>query len=177
MKRDPDNSLILLQQIIRRTREVRGGGEGGVPPPPAFRSFVSNVSVLRQALQECQYELVAPLATMFSSTLLQVQTTRCTGCSMTCCSSPKSEQTFVLHGCLQTPHCPPDSGLLPEAEELFRRFLTWPEPFSSVCRNLLTTLQLEQKAPGKCVCVLVYVVLFLAIGRPLVARLKHAVNV
>lgn len=84
---------------------------------------------------------------------------------------------FILHGCLQTPHCPPDSGLLEEAEEVFRCFLTWPEPFSSVCRNLLTTLQLEQKAPGKCVCVFVYVVLFLAIGRPLVAHLKHAVSV
>uniref|UniRef100_H3D9B0 Phosphoinositide 3-kinase regulatory subunit 5 n=1 Tax=Tetraodon nigroviridis TaxID=99883 RepID=H3D9B0_TETNG len=91
VKRDPDNFLILLHQIIRRTRE---------------------------ALDKCQYELVAPLAIMFSSTLLQ------------------------------TPHCPPDSELLEEAEEVFRCFLTWPEPFSSICRNLLTTLQLEQKAPG-----------------------------
>ncbi|XP_011610740.2 phosphoinositide 3-kinase regulatory subunit 5 isoform X2 [Takifugu rubripes] len=91
VKRDPDNFLILLQQIIRKAREV---------------------------LEECQYELVAPLAIMFSSTLLQ------------------------------TPHCPPDTKLLEEAEEVFRHFLTWPEPFSSVCRNLLTTLQLEQKAPG-----------------------------
>lgn len=81
----------------------------------------------------------------------------------------------MLHCCLQTPHCPPGSELLEEAEEVFRCFLTWPEPFSSVCRNLLTTLQLEQKAPGKCVCVRVCVVLFLALVFPLWARWKHAV--
>lgn len=34
------------------------------------------LSVLLQVLEECQYELVAPLAIMFSSTLLQVQVTR-----------------------------------------------------------------------------------------------------
>lgn len=31
------------------------------------------LSVCLQALEECRYELVAPLAIMFSSTLLQVQ--------------------------------------------------------------------------------------------------------
>lgn len=31
------------------------------------------LSVCLQALEECQYELVVPLAIMFSSTLLQVQ--------------------------------------------------------------------------------------------------------
>ncbi|XP_070683824.1 phosphoinositide 3-kinase regulatory subunit 5 isoform X2 [Pempheris klunzingeri] len=91
VKRDSDNFLILLQQIIRKTREVQ---------------------------EKCQYELVAPLAIMFSSTLLQ------------------------------TPYCPPDKELLEEAIEVFRCFLTWPEPYSSVCRNLLSTLQLEMKAPG-----------------------------
>ncbi|KAM3865293.1 phosphoinositide 3-kinase regulatory subunit 5-like [Diretmus argenteus] len=91
VKRDPENFLILLQQIIRKTREV---------------------------LEQCQYELVAPLAIMFSSTLLQ------------------------------TPYCPPDTELLEEAIEVFRCFLTWPEPYCSVCRNLLSTLQLEIKAPG-----------------------------
>lgn len=34
VKRDPDNYLILLQQVIRRTREVRGGGEGKNPRCP-----------------------------------------------------------------------------------------------------------------------------------------------
>ncbi|XP_069024352.1 phosphoinositide 3-kinase regulatory subunit 5 [Embiotoca jacksoni] len=91
VKRDPENFLILLQQIIRKTREVQ---------------------------EQCQYELVAPLAIMFSSTLLQ------------------------------TPYCPPDTELLEEAIEVFCCFLTWPEPYCSVCRKLLSTLQLEIKAPG-----------------------------
>ncbi|XP_034044373.1 phosphoinositide 3-kinase regulatory subunit 5 isoform X2 [Thalassophryne amazonica] len=91
VKRDPENFLILLQQIIRKTREVQ---------------------------EQCQYEMVAPLAIMFSSTLLQ------------------------------TPYCPPDTKLLEEAVKVFRHFLTWPEPYCSVCRNLLHTLQLEIKAPG-----------------------------
>lgn len=91
VKRDPENFLILLQQILRKTKEVQ---------------------------EQCQYELVAPLAIMFFSTLLQ------------------------------TPHCPPGSDLLQSAVEVFRRFLTWPEPYCSVCKNLLSTLQLEIKAPG-----------------------------
>ncbi|CAB1415202.1 unnamed protein product [Pleuronectes platessa] len=91
VKRDPENFLILLQQIIIKTKEVQ---------------------------EQCQYELVAPLAIMFSSTLLQ------------------------------TPFCPPDTELLQEAIEVFRCFLTWPEPYCSVCKNLLSTLQQELKAPG-----------------------------
>ncbi|XP_028422715.1 phosphoinositide 3-kinase regulatory subunit 5 isoform X2 [Perca flavescens] len=91
VKRDPENFLILLQQIIKKTKEVQ---------------------------DQCQYELVAPLAIMFSSTLLQ------------------------------TPYCPPDPELLEEAIKVFRCFLTWPEPYCSVCRSLLSTLQLEIKAPG-----------------------------
>ncbi|CAJ1053612.1 phosphoinositide 3-kinase regulatory subunit 5 isoform X2 [Xyrichtys novacula] len=91
VKRDPENFLILLQQIIRKTKKAQ---------------------------EQCQYELVAPLAIMFSSTLLQ------------------------------TPYCPPDTELLEEAIAVFRCFITWPEPYSSVCRNLLSTLQLEIKAPG-----------------------------
>ncbi|KAM7418919.1 hypothetical protein PAMA_016169 [Pampus argenteus] len=91
VKRDPEHFLILLQQIIKKTKEVQ---------------------------EQCQYELVVPLAIMFSSTLLQ------------------------------TPYCPPDTELLEEAMEVFRCFLTWPEPYCSVCRNLLSTLQLEIKAPG-----------------------------
>lgn len=50
---------------------------------------------------------------------------------------------------LQTPYCPPDAELLEEAVEAFRCFLTWPEPYSSVCRDLLSTLMLELKAPGR----------------------------
>ncbi|XP_041837983.1 phosphoinositide 3-kinase regulatory subunit 5 [Melanotaenia boesemani] len=91
VKRDPENFLILLQQIIRKTKEVQ---------------------------EQCQYELVAPLAIMFSSTLLQ------------------------------TPFCPLDTEILEEAVEVFCCFLTWPEPYSSVCKELLSTLQLEIKVPG-----------------------------
>uniref|UniRef100_A0A8C7UV36 Phosphoinositide 3-kinase regulatory subunit 5 n=1 Tax=Oncorhynchus mykiss TaxID=8022 RepID=A0A8C7UV36_ONCMY len=91
VKRDPENFLILLQQILRKTREVQ---------------------------DQCQYELVAPLAIMFSSTLLQ------------------------------TPFCPPATELLEEACEVFGCFLTWPEPYCSVCKGLLSTLHQELKAPG-----------------------------
>uniref|UniRef100_A0A3Q2Z5I0 Phosphoinositide 3-kinase regulatory subunit 5 n=1 Tax=Hippocampus comes TaxID=109280 RepID=A0A3Q2Z5I0_HIPCM len=90
VKRDPDNFIILLQQILRKTKEVQ---------------------------ERCQYEMVAPLAIMFTSTLLQ------------------------------TPYCPPDMELLESAMEVFSAFITWPEPYYSVCRNLLSTLQLEIKAP------------------------------
>ncbi|XP_055078351.1 phosphoinositide 3-kinase regulatory subunit 5 isoform X2 [Periophthalmus magnuspinnatus] len=91
VKRDPENSLILLQQILRKTKEVQ---------------------------EQSQYELVAPLAIMFFSTLLQ------------------------------TPYCPSDTHLLLNAMEVFRVFLTWPEPYCSVCKTLLTALQVELKVPG-----------------------------
>ncbi|KAG7279620.1 hypothetical protein CRUP_011713 [Coryphaenoides rupestris] len=38
--------------------------------------------------------------------------------------------------------------LLEEATEVFRCFLTWPQPYCSVCLDLLATLQQELKAPG-----------------------------
>ncbi|XP_068074412.2 phosphoinositide 3-kinase regulatory subunit 5 isoform X1 [Danio rerio] len=91
IKRDPDNFLILLQQILRKAREVQ---------------------------QECHYELVAPLALMFESTLLQM------------------------------PLCPSSEKVLTEACEVFHGFLAWPEPYCSVCRNLLSTLHQELRAPG-----------------------------
>ncbi|XP_048055521.1 phosphoinositide 3-kinase regulatory subunit 5 isoform X2 [Megalobrama amblycephala] len=91
VKRDPDNFLILLQQILRKAKEVQ---------------------------QECHYELVAPLALMFESTLLQM------------------------------PLCPSNGEILTEACEVFHGFLAWPEPYCSVCRNLLSTLHQELRAPG-----------------------------
>ncbi|XP_051567403.1 phosphoinositide 3-kinase regulatory subunit 5-like isoform X2 [Myxocyprinus asiaticus] len=91
VKRDPENFLILLQQILRKAREVQ---------------------------EECHYELVAPLALMFESTLLQV------------------------------PCCPSDGEILMEACEVFHGFLAWPEPYCSVSRNLLSTLHQELRAPG-----------------------------
>ncbi|RXM34237.1 Phosphoinositide 3-kinase regulatory subunit 5, partial [Acipenser ruthenus] len=91
VNRDPGNFLILLQQILKRTREVQVNSE---------------------------YVLVAPLALMFFSTLLR------------------------------TPFFPPDSTLLKEACEIYHSFLTWPEPYCSVCRDLLTFIHQELKAPG-----------------------------
>ncbi|XP_060774535.1 phosphoinositide 3-kinase regulatory subunit 5 isoform X2 [Neoarius graeffei] len=91
LKRDPENFLILLKQILKKARQVQ---------------------------EECEYELVAPLTIMFESTLLQ------------------------------TPFCPTGCELLVEAREVFHGFLTWPEPYSSVCRGLLTTIQQELRAPG-----------------------------
>lgn len=74
VKRDPDNSLILLQQIIRKTREVRGATSQGRHAAHRAPLTYPQLSVCLQVLEECQYELVAPLAIMFSSTLLQVHT-------------------------------------------------------------------------------------------------------
>ncbi|XP_051987071.1 phosphoinositide 3-kinase regulatory subunit 5-like isoform X1 [Xyrauchen texanus] len=91
VKRDPENLLILLQQILRKAREVQ---------------------------KQCHYELVAPLALMFESTLLQI------------------------------PRCPSVGEILTEACEVFHGFLAWPEPYCSVCRNLLSTLNQELRAPG-----------------------------
>uniref|UniRef100_A0AAR2LS14 Phosphoinositide 3-kinase regulatory subunit 5 n=1 Tax=Pygocentrus nattereri TaxID=42514 RepID=A0AAR2LS14_PYGNA len=90
LRRDPENFLILLQQILTRARKVQ---------------------------EQSEYKLVAPLAIMFESTLLQ------------------------------TPYSP-DGDLLAEACEVFHCFLTWPEPYSTVCHGLLTTLQQELRAPG-----------------------------
>ncbi|XP_041078364.1 phosphoinositide 3-kinase regulatory subunit 5-like [Polyodon spathula] len=91
VNRDPGNFLILLQQILKRTREVQANFE---------------------------YVLVAPLALMFFSTVLR------------------------------TPHFPPDCTLLKEACEIYHRFLTWPEPYCSICRDLLTFIHQELKTPG-----------------------------
>ncbi|XP_041076427.1 phosphoinositide 3-kinase regulatory subunit 5-like [Polyodon spathula] len=91
VNRDPGNFLILLQQILKRTREVQDNSE---------------------------YVLVTPLALMFFSTVLR------------------------------TPHFPPDCTLLKEACEIYHRFLTWPEPYCSICRDLLTFIHQELKTPG-----------------------------
>lgn len=75
VKRDPDNFLILLQQIIRKTKEVRPQRSKWIHCPlDVLWGNGSLLSVCLQVQEQCQYELVAPLAIMFSSTLLQVQT-------------------------------------------------------------------------------------------------------
>lgn len=50
----------------------------------------------------------------------------------------------------QTPHFPPDSDLLLKAAQTYHRFLTWPVPYCSICQELLTFIDAELKAPGKC---------------------------
>lgn len=74
VKRDPENFLILLQQIIRKTKEVRGRRALSKTTQGVSNEITVCFTVCFQAQEQCQYELVAPLAIMFSSTLLQVQT-------------------------------------------------------------------------------------------------------
>ncbi|XP_022380385.1 phosphoinositide 3-kinase regulatory subunit 5 [Enhydra lutris kenyoni] len=91
VSRDPGHFLILLEQILQKTREVQEKGT---------------------------YDLLAPLALLFYSTVL----------------------------C--TPHFPPDSDLLLKAARTYHRFLTWPIPYCSISRELLTFIDAELKAPG-----------------------------
>ncbi|KAM9596778.1 phosphoinositide 3-kinase regulatory subunit 5 isoform 2-T7 [Trichechus inunguis] len=91
VSRDPGHFLILLEQILKKTREVQEKGT---------------------------YDLFAPLALLFYSTVL----------------------------C--TPHFPPDSDLLLKAARTYHRFLTWPHPYCSICQELLTFIDAELKAPG-----------------------------
>ncbi|XP_059989940.1 phosphoinositide 3-kinase regulatory subunit 5 isoform X1 [Lagenorhynchus albirostris] len=91
VSRDPGHFLILLEQILQKTREVQEKGT---------------------------YDLLAPLALLFYSTVL----------------------------C--TPHFPPDSDLLLKAAKTYHRFLTWPIPYCSICQELLTFIDAELKAPG-----------------------------
>ncbi|XP_008563664.1 PREDICTED: phosphoinositide 3-kinase regulatory subunit 5 [Galeopterus variegatus] len=91
VSRDPGHFLILLEQILKKTREVQEKGT---------------------------YDLLAPLALLFYSTVL----------------------------C--TPHFPPDSDLLLKAARTYHRFLTWPVPYCSIYQELLTFIDAELKAPG-----------------------------
>ncbi|XP_075415251.1 phosphoinositide 3-kinase regulatory subunit 5 isoform X2 [Tenrec ecaudatus] len=91
VSRDPAHFLILLELILKKTREVQEQGT---------------------------YDLLAPLALLFYSTLL----------------------------C--TPHVPPNSDLLLKAARTYHRFLTWPVPYCSIFQELLTFIDAELKAPG-----------------------------
>ncbi|XP_074870527.1 phosphoinositide 3-kinase regulatory subunit 5 isoform X2 [Carettochelys insculpta] len=72
-----------------------------------------------QEVQEtCNYDLLAPLALLFYSAVLS------------------------------TPHFPPDSDLLLKAISTYHSFLTWPVPYCNICRELLTFISDELKAPG-----------------------------
>uniref|UniRef100_A0ABI7XEI6 Phosphoinositide 3-kinase regulatory subunit 5 n=1 Tax=Felis catus TaxID=9685 RepID=A0ABI7XEI6_FELCA len=112
VSRDPGHFLILLEQILQKTREVQEKGT---------------------------YDLLAPLALLFYSTVL--------------CESvspgviiPYSPDRW--HHQMTTPHFPPDSDLLLKAARTYHRFLTWPVPYCSICQELLTFIDAELKAPG-----------------------------
>ncbi|XP_030062168.1 phosphoinositide 3-kinase regulatory subunit 5 [Microcaecilia unicolor] len=91
VSRDPANFLILLDKILEQTK---------------------------QAQEQCEYNLLTPLAVMFYSTVL----------------------------C--TPHFPPESGLLRKAIKTFHSFLTWPVPYCNIYQELLSFITEELKAPG-----------------------------
>ncbi|XP_066877915.1 phosphoinositide 3-kinase regulatory subunit 5 isoform X3 [Kogia breviceps] len=82
------------------------GSASAAAPPPG------------QVQEKGTYDLLAPLALLFYSTVL----------------------------C--TPHFPPDSDLLLKAAKTYHRFLTWPVPYCSICQELLTFIDAELKAPG-----------------------------
>uniref|UniRef100_A0A8D0GIA1 Phosphoinositide 3-kinase regulatory subunit 5 n=1 Tax=Sphenodon punctatus TaxID=8508 RepID=A0A8D0GIA1_SPHPU len=91
VSRDAGSYLILLEQILQKTKEVQ---------------------------EKCDYDLLTPLALIFYSAVL----------------------------C--TPHFPPDSNLLLKAIRTYHSFLAWPVPYCNICRELLTFISDELKAPG-----------------------------
>ncbi|KAE8577260.1 hypothetical protein XENTR_v10004503 [Xenopus tropicalis] len=91
VNRDATNYIILAEKTLERTREAQENGE---------------------------YELLAPLALMFY---------------------------FAV---LRAPYIPETSDLLPKAFEGFHTFLTWPAPYCHIFRELLSFISEEQKAPG-----------------------------
>ncbi|XP_061472489.1 phosphoinositide 3-kinase regulatory subunit 5 [Rhineura floridana] len=68
--------------------------------------------------EKCNYDLFVPLALLFSSALVCI------------------------------PHLPSDSDFLLRAMRTYRDFLTWPVPYCNICRELLTFISNELKAPG-----------------------------
>ncbi|XP_067914164.1 phosphoinositide 3-kinase regulatory subunit 5 isoform X2 [Heterodontus francisci] len=66
----------------------------------------------------CQYDLLVPLALMFYSATLR------------------------------TPYFPPECNLLKDAYNIYHGLLTWPVPYCNICKDLLTFIQDEMKAPG-----------------------------
>ncbi|XP_054834796.1 phosphoinositide 3-kinase regulatory subunit 5 [Eublepharis macularius] len=72
----------------------------------------------QEVQEKCDYDLLTPLALLFSSAVL--------------CTS----------------HFPSNSDLLWRARKTYRGFLTWPVPYCDICRELLTFIDSEIKAPG-----------------------------
>ncbi|XP_062976501.1 phosphoinositide 3-kinase regulatory subunit 5 [Elgaria multicarinata webbii] len=72
----------------------------------------------QEVQEKCNYDLFAPLALLFSAAVLCI------------------------------PHFPSNSDLLLRAMKTYRGFLTWPVPYCDICRELLTFISNELKAPG-----------------------------
>ncbi|XP_043570522.1 phosphoinositide 3-kinase regulatory subunit 5 isoform X1 [Chiloscyllium plagiosum] len=87
--------------------------------PHSFLILIEKILLKTQEVQEmCQYDLLVPLALMFYSTTLR------------------------------TPYFPPECNLLKNAYNIYHGLLTWPIPYCNICKDLLTFIQDEMKAPG-----------------------------
>lgn len=132
----------------------------------------AHLSVSLQALEEHQYQLVVPLAVMFSSTLLQVR--------MTSLSDEVLPFNRILTTRLScTAVCRRHTVLL--AQNCWKKQKRCSAAFSpglnllAVCVETSSPHYTWSKKPQVSVCVRVCVVLFLALVCPLVAHWKHAV--
>ncbi|XP_051889147.1 phosphoinositide 3-kinase regulatory subunit 5 [Pristis pectinata] len=87
--------------------------------PQSFLILIEKILLKTKEVQEmCQYDLLVPLALMFYSSALR------------------------------TPFFPPESNLLNNAYSIYHSLLTWPVPYCNVCKDLLTFINDEMKAPG-----------------------------
>ncbi|XP_078082114.1 phosphoinositide 3-kinase regulatory subunit 5 [Mustelus asterias] len=87
--------------------------------PHNFLILIEKILLKTQEVQEmCQYDLLVPLALMFYSATLR------------------------------TPYFPPECNLLKNAYNIYHGLLTWPVPYCNICKDLLTFIQDEMKAPG-----------------------------
>ncbi|XP_078257122.1 phosphoinositide 3-kinase regulatory subunit 5 [Rhinoraja longicauda] len=87
--------------------------------PQSFLILIEKILLKTKEVQEmCQYDLLVPLALMFYSSALQ------------------------------TPFFPPESTLLTDAHSIYHNLLTWPVPYCDICKDLLTFINDELKAPG-----------------------------
>ncbi|XP_067860345.1 phosphoinositide 3-kinase regulatory subunit 5 [Heptranchias perlo] len=87
--------------------------------PHSFLILIEKILLKTQEVQEmCQYDLLVPLALMFYS------------------------------AALRTPYFPPECNLLKNAYNIYHSLLTWPVPYCNICKDLLTFIQDEMKAPG-----------------------------
>ncbi|XP_055509599.1 LOW QUALITY PROTEIN: phosphoinositide 3-kinase regulatory subunit 5 [Leucoraja erinacea] len=87
--------------------------------PQSFLILIEKILLKTKEVQEtCQYDLLVPLALMFYSSALQI------------------------------PFFPPESILLKNAYSIYHNLLTWPVPYCDICKDLLTFIDDELKAPG-----------------------------